>query len=149
MTASWWNRLALSELSVEQWERLCDGCGQCCLHVLEDEETGDFARTTVHCRYLDATACRCTDYANRQQNVPACVALTPTRAAQYDWLPPTCAYRLRAAGLPLQDWHPLETGDPDSVHRAGISVRGRIISEEFVPDEHMQDYVMHWVEQGD
>ncbi|MFN2327672.1 MAG: YcgN family cysteine cluster protein [Chromatocurvus sp.] len=149
MNDAWWNRLTLSELSTEQWEQLCDGCGQCCLHVLEDDETGEFVRTSVHCRYLDPSACRCTDYANRLHNVPACVALTPTTAALYDWLPSTCAYRLRAVGLPLPDWHPLETNDSNSVHHAGISARGRIISEEFVPEDHMDEYVMHWVGQGD
>lgn len=145
----WWNRLTLGELSTEQWEQLCDGCGQCCLHVLEDNETGEFVRTSVHCRYLDASACRCKDYANRLQNVPNCVALTPATAVQYDWLPSTCAYRLRAAGLRLPDWHPLETNTSQSVQDAGISARGRIISEEFVPEDHMDDYVMHWVGQGD
>lgn len=149
MDKNWWNTLTLSELSPEQWEQLCDGCGQCCLHVLEDDETGEFVRTCVHCRYLDPAAARCTDYRNRQQNVPDCVALTPATASQYEWLPSSCAYRLRAAGKALPDWHPLETNDPQSVHRAGRSVRGRVISEAFVSEDHMDEYIVHWAGEED
>lgn len=146
MRDAWWNRLTLDEVSAEQWEQLCDGCGQCCVHTLQDAETGRLARTSVHCRYLDASGCLCTDYANRLHNVPDCVALAPDSARQFSWLPATCAYRLRAAGQPLPRWHPLETGDPGSVHRAGVSVRGRVISEEFVPEDHLDEYVVQWID---
>lgn len=149
MRDAWWNRLTLDDLSPEQWEQLCDGCGQCCLHTLEDEESGAFVHTSVHCRYLDPDSCRCRDYTNRLHNVPHCVALAPETARDFAWLPGTCAYRLRAAGRPLPDWHPLETGDPLSVHRAGVSVRGRVISEDFVPEDHLGEYVLQWVEEED
>ncbi|MEQ8516124.1 MAG: YcgN family cysteine cluster protein [Chromatocurvus sp.] len=149
MGDKWWNRLSLDEVSAEQWEQLCDGCGQCCLHTLQDDATGAYVHTSVHCRYLDATSCRCTDYANRLRNVPDCLALEPATAARFSWLPDTCAYRLRAAGQPLPEWHPLETGDPISVHRAGISVRGRVISEAFVPEGHLEEYVVQWTGQED
>lgn len=149
MHEPWWNRLALEDLSPEQWEQLCDGCGRCCVHTLQHEYTGDYVHTSVHCRYLDATSCRCTDYANRLRNVPDCIALEPATASRFSWLPATCAYRLRAAGQSLPTWHPLETGDADSVHRSGISVRGRVISEEFVPADHLEDYVVQWAGQED
>lgn len=149
MAEAWWNLRTLDELSRDQWEQLCDGCGQCCLHTLQDDDSGEYVHTSVHCRYLDPTSCRCTDYPGRLHNVPDCVALDPASAAGFDWLPQTCAYRLRAAGQPLPAWHPLETGDPTSVHRAGVSVRGRVISEEFVPEDHLDDYVVRWAVQED
>lgn len=148
MPESWWNRLSLEALSAEQWEQLCDGCGQCCLHVLQDENTGCLLRTAVHCRFLDAGRCRCTDYDNRANNVPECLILTPATAREFDWLPQTCAYRLRARGLPLYAWHPLESGSADSVREAGVSVHDRVISEEFVPADHLDEYVLNWIEQG-
>ena len=119
----------IEALTRAQWEALCDGCGRCCLHKLEDDDTGEVLRTNVACRLLDLGTARCGDYRNRKALVPDCLRLTPRLAREVSWLPPTCAYRLRADGEPLPEWHYLECGDRDAVHRAGISVVGRAISE--------------------
>lgn len=123
-----WDR-PVETLDRAQWEALCDGCGQCCMHKLEDADTGEFYQTNVACRLLDLTTARCSDYRNRKAMVPDCLRLTPKLAARIEWLPQTCAYKLRAEGKPLPEWHYLECGDRDAVHRAGVSVMGRAISE--------------------
>lgn len=123
-----WER-PVETLDRAQWEALCDGCGQCCLHKLEDADTGEVYPTNVACRLLDLSTARCADYRNRKAMVPDCLRLTPKLAAQLEWLPATCAYKLRADGLPLPDWHYLISGDRDAVHRAGVSVVGRAVSE--------------------
>lgn len=146
MSEPWWNRLPLEALNTRQWEALCDGCGQCCLHTLEDEDSGAYARTAVHCRYLDPDSCRCRDYENRQRNVPSCLVLRPDTVSAFNWLPESCAYRIRAQGRPLPDWHPLVSDDPHSVRRAGVSVHGRVLSEEDVPQEALEDYILHWID---
>ena len=119
----------IDTLTRAQWEALCDGCGQCCLHKLEDEDTGAIHRTNVACRLLDLGTARCSDYRHRKALVPDCLRLTPRLALTVPWLPQTCAYRLRAEGEPLPAWHYLECGDRDAVRRAGVSVAGRAISE--------------------
>ena len=119
----------IDTLTRAQWEALCDGCGQCCLHKLEDEDTGAIHRTNVACRLLDLGTARCSDYRHRKALVPDCLRLTPRLALEVPWLPKTCAYRLRAEGEPLPEWHYLECGDRDAVKRAGVSVAGRAISE--------------------
>ena len=119
----------LATLDREEWEALCDGCGKCCLHKLEDEETGELLPTNVACRLLDRSTCRCSNYKLRRVFVPDCVRLDAAALETIDWLPSTCAYRLRAEGAPLRAWHYLLSGDRESVHRAGISVRGWTISE--------------------
>ncbi|HUC18440.1 MAG TPA: YcgN family cysteine cluster protein [Acetobacteraceae bacterium] len=124
-----WKRKSLNEMSGAEWESLCDGCGRCCLHKLREEETGALSFTNVACRLLDTTSCRCTDYAHRRRRVHDCVRLTPESLAEIDWLPPSCAYRRLAEGRDLPHWHPLLTGDPASVHRAGASVSRRVVSE--------------------
>ena len=129
-----WEDKPLEQLSREEWEALCDGCGKCCLHKLEDADTLELHFTNVACRLLDRDRCRCRDYASRATHVPDCLALTPEGLEGIDWLPDTCAYRLRAAGRPLPSWHPLRTGDPESVHRAGQSVRGWCVGEEEAGD---------------
>ncbi len=121
--------LPLDALTRAEWEALCDGCGQCCLHNAEDEDTGIVYPTNVACKLLDLKSCRCSDYAHRKAQVPDCVRLTPRLAASLTWLPETCAYRLRAEDAPLPAWHHLICGDPEEVHRAGISVRGKAIPE--------------------
>ncbi len=121
--------LPIQGLTKPEWEALCDGCGQCCLHKAEDEDTGDIYHTNVACRLLDIPSARCSDYRNRKAQVPDCVRLTPQLAATLPWLPDTCAYRLRAEDLPLPDWHYLVCGDAEAVHRAGASVRGKAIPE--------------------
>lgn len=123
-----WER-PVETLTREQWEALCDGCGRCCLHKLEDEDTGEIVGTNVACRLLDLKTARCSDYRNRRAMVPDCLRLTPRLAAEVRWLPATCAYTLRARDLPLPDWHYLVSGDRDAVRRAGVSVIGKAISE--------------------
>ena len=144
--AEWWQEKTLAELDSKQWEALCDGCAKCCLHKLEDEDDGEVFYTRIRCRYLDEKTCRCSDYANRSVLVPHCIKLEPGNVNDLDWLPSTCAYRLRARGEPLADWHPLVSGSADSVHRAGISIRGRSLSDEFVHPDGYDEHIVHWVE---
>ena len=143
---NWWNTKSLQELSSDEWESLCDGCAKCCLHKLEDEDTGEIYYTKVRCQYLEEEQCRCSDYARRSVLVPNCIHLHPDEVANYDWLPSTCAYRLRANGEPLADWHYLVSGDPQSVHRAGVSIRGRAISDAYVHPDGFEEHIIQWVE---
>ena len=129
-----WRRKTLAQMTDEEWESLCDGCGQCCLHKLEDAGSGEITPTDVACSYLDLGSCRCSDYKNRQTNVPDCVSLTPKLVSTLRWLPATCAYRLVEEGRDLFWWHPLISDDPESVHEAGISVRSKAVSEKDVED---------------
>lgn len=133
-----WQR-PLASLSREQWEALCDGCGKCCLHKVEDEDSGAIYPTNVACRLLDLSTARCSDYRHRRALVPDCLRLTPRLAGEVSWLPETCAYRLRAAGRPLPEWHYLVCGDREAVHRSGNSVIGKAISEDFAGplDQHI------------
>jgi uncharacterized protein len=121
--------LPITALTKPEWEALCDGCGQCCLHKAEDEDSGEIYMTNVACKLLDISTARCSDYKHRKAQVPDCVRLTPKLAASLPWLPDSCAYRLRAEDAPLPDWHYLVSGDPEAVHRAGVSVRGKAIPE--------------------
>jgi uncharacterized cysteine cluster protein YcgN (CxxCxxCC family) len=135
----------LTALTRAEWEQLCDGCGRCCLVKLEDEDTGAIHYTDVACRLLEAGTCRCRNYGRRRERVPDCVKLTPQNLKAIPWLPPTCAYRLRAAGRELAWWHPLISGDPESVHRAGVSVRGRIGAlEQEVAEDDLPDHIASW-----
>ena len=142
----WWHEKTLAELSPGEWEALCDGCAKCCLHKLEDEDDGRVFYTRVRCRHLDPQSCRCTDYPNRSALVPNCIRLEPGSVGALDWLPVTCAYRLRANGERLPPWHPLVSGSADSVHLAGVSIRGRSLSEEFVHPDGLDEQIVHWVE---
>ena len=134
LTGRFWEEKPLDRMSRAEWESLCDGCGKCCVHKLEDEDTGEVHATNVACRLLDRRSGRCRDYRNRKAYVPECVRLTPAKLRRLDWLPSTCAYRLLDEGRPLPDWHPLLTGDSESVHRAGQSVRGWTVSEDDAGD---------------
>lgn len=135
--------LPLTKLTPPEWEALCDGCGKCCLNKLEYEDTGEVEFTRVACRLLDGDTCRCTQYEIRHQFVPNCVRLTPSNIAEIAyWMPATCAYRLRFDGKPLFDWHPLLSGDPESVHRAGVSVQGWTVPEFEVSEEDWDDYII-------
>jgi hypothetical protein len=136
-----WKVKTLAEMSRDEWESLCDGCGRCCLNKLEDEDTGRFHHTRAACRLLDLKTCRCSDYANRHQRVPDCVALTPASVPSLGWLPSTCAYRLLDEGKPLQWWHPLVSGSPSTVEEAGISVRGEAYSEEGLTVDDLVDHI--------
>lgn len=135
----------LGSLNRQEWEALCDGCARCCLHKLEDADTGKIFYTRVVCRLLDQRTCRCTRYEERHSLVPDCVELGPNEVPVFHWLPPTCAYRLVAEGKDLEEWHPLVSGDPESVHRAGISVRGKVVSEEYVHPDGMEEHIVRWV----
>jgi uncharacterized protein len=125
---AFWRTKTLAQMTPEEWESLCDGCGQCCLHKIA-RPAQPALNTNVACRLLDTRSCRCKNYPERKRLVPDCVVLTPENVAGLAWLPGTCAYRLVAAGKDLPHWHPLVSGDPEDVHRAGVSVRGRCISE--------------------
>lgn len=131
-----WNVIPLERMSRGQWESLCDGCGRCCLQKFQDAKTGKVTYTWVSCYLLDTRSCRCLDYQNRIHLVPDCLVLTAQQVPRLRWLPQTCAYRRLSIGKDLPAWHPLVSGDPASVHRAGISVRDKAISEVFVhPDD--------------
>lgn len=146
MDTPFWKTKTLEAMSPEEWESLCDGCGKCCLSKLEDEDTGEIHFTSVGCRLLNAETCRCSDYANRRALVADCVGLTPQNVRTISWLPKTCGYRLVAEGRDLYPWHPLVSGDPESVHRAGVSVRGRVTaSETDLADP--EDYLEHMLEE--
>jgi uncharacterized cysteine cluster protein YcgN (CxxCxxCC family) len=140
-----WERMALAELSDQEWESLCDGCGRCCLRKLEDPATGAVAYTDVSCRLLDCDSCRCRDYEHRTERVPDCVRLRPGDREQLKWMPSTCAYRLLDAGESLPEWHPLVTGRDRSVKDAGISVSGHCVSEEFIHEEEIELRIIDWV----
>ena len=139
-----WRSKSLTEMSEAEWESLCDGCAKCCLVKLEDEDTGRIDYTDVACFLLDRGTCRCADYAHRQQRVPDCVVLTPDTVAELAWMPSTCAYRLLAEGRDLPWWHPLVSGDPETVHQAGISVRYRVLSETEVDEDALEDRIVDW-----
>lgn len=142
LKAKFWERKALSKMSQQEWEALCDGCGKCCLNKLEDEDTGHVALTRVACRLLDDDTCRCAHYENRHQFVPDCIVLRPDTLEQHAyWLPDTCAYKLIWQGNPLPDWHPLNSGSAQTVHDAGISVRGLTVSEFDTPEDEWEEHI--------
>lgn len=135
--------LPLNSLKPDEWEALCDGCGKCCLNKIEYEDTGDVDFTRVACRLLDNDTCRCSSYPNRHDYVPDCIVLTPRKLKEIAWwLPSTCAYRLRAEGKPLYPWHHLISGDPETVHTAGISLRGQTVSEASITEDDWDQYII-------
>lgn len=146
LTLPFWATKRLDEMSRDEWESLCDRCGRCCLNKLEDDETGEIYWTDVACKLLDHGSCQCKSYDDRHAFVPDCVELDVEEVVSqtYTWLPPTCAYRLLAAGKDLYWWHPLVSLDPDTVHHAGISVRARVRSEEDIPVDTLEDWIVEW-----
>ncbi|NOZ52392.1 MAG: YcgN family cysteine cluster protein [Gammaproteobacteria bacterium] len=144
MSTPFWQSKSLSEMSVKEWELLCDHCGRCCLQKLEDEDTGEIHYTNVVCDLLRQEDCRCTDYQNRASLVPDCVVLTPEILDTLHWMPSTCAYRLLWEGKPLPEWHPLVTGEEQTVHFAGISIRGRVYRHSEIKGEELQHYLVDW-----
>lgn len=138
-----WEKVPLSRMTPTEWEALCDGCGKCCLLKLEDADTAEIAFTRVGCRLLDPDTCRCGQYEIRKSIVPDCVVLTPETLPKIAyWMPDTCAYRLLFEGKKLENWHPLISGNPESVHHAGISVLGQVIPEYEVDEDELENYLL-------
>jgi len=139
-----WETTPLEEMSHDEWESLCDGCGKCCVIKLEDVDDGTIHYTDIGCRLLNGQTCRCSDYANRKKEVPDCVILSPSSLDSLPWMPSTCAYRLIHEGKSLPRWHPLITGDPESTHKAGISVKGQIIHEDDIAEDDYPAHIKEW-----
>jgi uncharacterized protein len=139
-----WRRKSLGKMTPEEWESLCDGCAKCCLHKLEDARSGEISCTNVACRLLDTETCRCANYEQRSHLVDDCVRLHAGNVRELTWMPSTCAYRLIAEGKDLPQWHHLVSGDPEAVHQAGRSVKGRVVFEEQAGD--LWDHVVKWPE---
>ena len=143
LSPEFWKHKPLKSLTSEEWEALCDGCGKCCLNKLEDEDTGEVALTRIACRLLDDQSCKCGQYPIRHQFIPDCIVLKPSNIDENAyWMPKTCAYRLLWSGQPLFDWHPLISGNPETVHSANISVRGMILSEFDINEEDWEDHII-------
>ena len=145
-TQPFWKVKTLADMSQDEWESLCDGCGRCCLHKLEDIDTGLYFYTDIACRLLNRESCQCSYYPERMSIVKDCVLITSDNNKQFDWLPVSCAYRRLFEDKPLEWWHPLVSGDPDSVHKAGISVRNRTVCEEAVSQEELEDHIISWID---
>ena len=138
-----WETVPLRKMTPEEWEALCDGCGKCCLNKLEDPDTAEIAFTRVACRLLDDATCRCAQYDIRKSIVPDCIVLTPGNLSEIAYfMPATCAYRRLYEGKPLSDWHHLISGSRETVHDAGVSVRGRTIPEFEVDEDEWEDHII-------
>jgi len=139
-----WLTKSLAEMTLEEWESLCDGCARCCLYKVQYRDTGEVYYTNVACRLLDGRRCRCTSYEQRTRLVPHCLVLTPAKAGELQRLPTTCAYHRLAVGVGLEWWHPLVSGDPNTVYKAGISVHGKVVPEQGVDLDHLEEYIFYW-----
>lgn len=142
---AFWQTTPLAEMTREQWESLCDGCGQCCLHKLEDEESEEVFYTDIACEFLNLKTCQCSDYVNRKNIEPNCMVLTPELVSRCDWLPASCAYRLLEEGKPLEQWHPLLSGKSTSVHESGVSIAGVALSAKYIHPDDYEERIIHWV----
>ena len=145
MAEKFWEVKSLGEMTPKEWESLCDGCGRCCLNKLEDEDSGEIYFTNVTCKLLDIDKCRCTDYKNRKQSMPDCMILSVNNTAALEVMPSTCAYRLLQLGEALPEWHPLITGNKESVIEAGISIAGKVVSEDNIHYEQLPEHLINWV----
>lgn len=139
----------LDSLNAEQWEQLCDGCGRCCLKKLVAEDSDEIFYTRIVCRYFDQQSSRCQCYSARNQKVPDCLVVKNSNINELNWMPETCAYKLRHQGKPLYDWHPLIAGNRIAMERAGISIRGKVLSEEYVHQHGMEEHIINWVKASD
>ncbi len=143
---AFWQQKTLQEMTQQEWESLCDGCAKCCLVKLQDEDTDEVAYTNVVCQYSEPDSCQCTEYQQRNKLVPHCVWLKPEMVDEFFWLPATCAYRLIAEGKDLEQWHPLISGDANSVHESGNSIKDKVFSEANIHPDDVEEYIIHWVE---
>ena len=142
--APFWKQKSLREMNRREWELLCDGCGKCCLYKIRDKKTGEVQYTNVCCRLLCRETCRCNSYENRYYLVPTCMILTPSRVEEFCWLPRSCAYRLLAQGIGLPWWHHLVSGDPDLIHRLGLSIKDKAVSEDFIHPLQLRHHLVQW-----
>lgn len=140
-----WQQKSLHEMSQSEWESLCDGCAKCCLIKLQDEETNEVAYTNVTCQYMNFDDCSCTEYLRRNELVPHCVWLKPEMVDEFFWLPESCSYRLVAEGKDLPEWHHLLCKDKQRIHECGASVKNKVYSEAHIPEEEIEEYIIHWV----
>jgi uncharacterized cysteine cluster protein YcgN (CxxCxxCC family) len=145
MSDNFWETKQLSEMTTDEWESLCDGCGRCCLNKLEDEDSDEIYYTNVSCKLLDLEKCCCTDYENRKVSMPDCMILSVDNQAALEVMPSTCAYRLLDSGKPLPEWHPLITGRQESVAEAGMSIVGKAVSEEYIHYTQFPEHLINWV----
>lgn len=141
-----WETKSLNQMTKVEWESLCDGCGKCCLHKLEDIDTGEISVSNVSCSFLDQTSCKCKDYKNRNENVPDCIQLDLKNLKKLDWLPSTCAYRLIDEGESLHDWHHLISGSSETIHERGMSVRDCSVNESSL--KNVEEYILEWFNQN-
>lgn len=145
MSEKFWEEKSLSEMTTEEWESLCDGCGRCCLNKLEDEDSGEIYFTNVACRLFDNDKCACSDYANRMNSMPDCMILSSDNVEALAVMPSTCAYSLLWRKKPLPDWHPLVSGNKQSVIDAGMTVSGKVVSEEHIHFEQLPEHLINWI----
>lgn len=145
MTKFWENK-SLREMSQDEWESLCDGCGKCCSHKLIDEQDDNkLLFTSITCELFNPLTCKCSDYSNRLTKVSSCLKISLDNDEVFSWLPLTCSYKLLKNGESLPTWHHLISGDKNLVHTEKHSVRGRVIFEEDLDeDEFIEDYIIDY-----